>query len=79
MKMKQPLFSTLFVLVLTATNAASTFTAAIALTNGTPYITWEPNLEDRNYTVQGKTNLTDSVWGPTNSASRFFNVNVEKP
>ena len=64
---------------LVPTNAASTFTASIALTNGTPYISWTPVLEERTYTVQGKTNLSDSAWGPTNSASRFFNVNVELP
>ncbi len=68
-----------YVAGLVPTNAASTFTASISLTNQTPYISWSPNYPDRVYTVQGKGQLTDSDWGPTNSASRFFNVNVEKP
>lgn len=68
-----------YVAGLVPTNATSTFTASITLTNQTPYISWSPNYPDRVYTVQGKGQLTDSSWGPTNSASRFFNVNVEKP
>lgn len=68
-----------YVAGLVPTNAASTFTASITFTNQTPYIAWSPNYPDRVYTVRGKGQLTDSSWGPTNSASRFFNVNVEKP
>lgn len=60
------------------------FTARLAISNGLPYITWWPNLntngEVRTYTVWGKTNLTDKVWHtPTNSASRFFKIEVEIP
>ena len=66
------------------TNAASIFTAAISLSNGVPYISWSPDLNTngivRNYTVLGKTNLTDTAdWAPTNSAHRFFKVKVEMP
>ena len=73
-----------YVAGLDPTNATSVFTAAISLTNGTPYITWSPNLNTngivRIYTVLGKTNLIDAVeWTPTNSAHRFFKVRVEMP
>ena len=66
------------------TNMDSRFTAAISMSNDVPYITWSPNLNTngivRNYTVLGKTNLTDTVeWAPTNSAHRFFKVKVEMP
>lgn len=66
------------------TDMDSRFTAAISMTNDVPYITWSPNLNTngvvRNYTILGKTNLTDAVeWAPTNSAHRFFKVKVEMP
>lgn len=66
------------------TNATSTFTASIAISNGVPWVTWSPNLNTngivRNYTILGKTNLTDTAdWAPTNSAHRFFKVKVELP
>lgn len=68
-----------YVAGLVPTNATSTFTASITLTNQTPYIAWSPNYPDRVYKVQGKAQLSDSTWGPTNSASRFFNVDVDLP
>lgn len=73
-----------YVTGLDPTNAASVFTADISLVNGTPYITWSPNLNtngiERIYTVLGKTNLIDTVeWAPTNSAHRFFKVKIEMP
>ena len=66
------------------TDMDSRFTAAISVSNDVPYITWSPNLNTngavRNYTILGKTNLTDAVeWAPTNSAHRFFKVKVEMP
>ena len=66
------------------TNATSTFTASIEVSNGVPLVTWTPNLNDngvvRKYTVLGKTNLIDAAeWAPTNSAHRFFKVKVEMP
>jgi len=64
---------------LSPTNAQSTFTASISFTNGTPYISWTPNLLGRTYTVQGKADLTSPSWGSTNSASRFFKVSVDLP
>ena len=73
-----------YVAGLDPTNAKSEFLVAIAVSNDVPYITWSPNLNTngivRNYTVLGKTNLTDTVdWAPTNSAHRFFKVKVEMP
>ena len=73
-----------YVAGLDPTNAASAFTADISFANGTPYITWSPNLNtngiERIYTVLGKTNLIDTVeWAPTNSAHRFFKVKIEMP
>ena len=40
---------------------------------------WKPRLDDRVYTVWGKTNLMDTTpwYTPTNSATRFFKVTVE--
>jgi uncharacterized repeat protein (TIGR02543 family) len=62
------------------TNRTSAFRAMISFSNGVRLVTWSPDLRpDRIYTVQGKTNLTDAAWGPTNSASRFFKVYVEMP
>ena len=43
-------------------------------------IGWSPNRSDRVYTIWGKTNLTDAAWHtPTNSATRFFTVEVSMP
>ena len=40
---------------------------------------WWPDLRpDCAYTVEGKASLRDSAWGPTNAASRFFRVSVER-
>ncbi len=53
--------------------------------NGVPVIGWNPDLNEdgtkheRVYTVEGKGNLTDKSWAPTNSASRFFRVKVSMP
>ena len=47
---------------------------------GTIAIGWAPNRSDRVYTIWGKTNLTDAAWHtPTNSATRFFTVEVSMP
>ena len=47
---------------------------------GTISIGWAPNRPDRVYTICGKTNLTDAAWHtPTNSATRFFTVEVSMP
>ena len=66
------------------TNLNSRLTAMITLTNGTPYITWSPNLNTnstvRKYTILGKESLTDTAdWMQTNSMHRFFKVKVEMP
>ena len=67
------------------TNAAERFEARIGFENGDPVVTWTPDLNEggtkneRIYTVEGKTNLGDELWGPTNAASRFFRVKVEMP
>ena len=65
------------------TDTNSVFTAKVEIVDGTPVVTWEPKLSDgeealRNYTIYGKTNLTDKAWhSPTNEASRFFKVEVD--
>ena len=66
------------------TNLNSVFTASIEMVDGEPHVTWSPNLNTngtvRTYTIWGKTNLTDTAnWAPTNSAHRFFKVEVELP
>ena len=62
------------------TNRTSVFRAMISVSNGVRLVTWTPDLRpDRIYTVLGKTNITDTAWGPTNAASRFFKVDVEMP
>jgi hypothetical protein len=66
------------------TNPASTFTAAIAFSNGAPVVSWTPDLNEKNtktersYVLEGTPTLTNA-WGPTNSASRFFRVKVTLP
>ena len=65
------------------TDTNSVFTAKVEMVDGTPVVTWSPELPPeqaalRNYTIYGKTNLTDKAWhSPTNEASRFFKVEVE--
>ena len=53
---------------------------AIAITNGTVYLSWSPDLRTaplpREYQILGKEKLTDPTWAPTNSATRFFRVDV---
>ena len=67
------------------TNAAERFLAQIAVTNGTADVWWTPDLNEggtkreRVYTVEGKTNLVDQSWGPTNESTRFFRVKVSMP
>ena len=63
------------------------FTAKIRMDGTSHVIEWSPDLNEngrysiRNYTVWGKTNLTDNVdWMcPTNSGHRFFKVSVDMP
>jgi hypothetical protein len=62
-------------------NPADVFkVTAIAITNGTVYLSWSPDLrsapQPREYQILGKEKLTDPTWAPTNSASRFFRVDV---
>jgi hypothetical protein len=73
-----------YVAGISPTNAAETFRTSIALSNGVPCISWQPNLNTngavRMYSILGKTNLTDAAWVcPTNAAHRFFKVKVEMP
>ncbi|MBO5774783.1 MAG: InlB B-repeat-containing protein, partial [Kiritimatiellae bacterium] len=55
---------------------------SISVTNGTVFLTWHPDLSSdalaREYKVLGKASLSDpdESWAPTNSASRFFRVDV---
>ena len=60
------------------------FTANIAVTNDQVYISWGPDLNKggqqiRVYTIKGAAELTDTFTAPTNSASRFFKVEVSLP
>ena len=60
------------------------FTANIAIENDQINITWSPNLNEdgqqrRVYTIKGAAELTDTFTAPTNSASRFFKVEVSLP
>jgi hypothetical protein len=62
-------------------NPADVFkVTAITITNGTVYLSWSPDLrsapQPREYQILGKEKLTDPTWAPTNSASRFFRVDV---
>ncbi|MBQ3344042.1 MAG: hypothetical protein IJG84_19240 [Kiritimatiellae bacterium] len=73
-----------YVAGLNPTNAESRFTAYIQMRDGRPLISWTPDLntngEQRVYTIWGATNLENAVWyTPTNSASRFFRVEVSMP
>ncbi len=74
-----------YVAGLVPTNATDLFRAVISMENGAPVVGWEPDLNEggtkhkRVYTVEGKENLTDKSWAPTNSASRFFRVKVSMP
>jgi len=69
-----------YVAGLVPTNPASRFIASIAVSNDVRKISWSPDLSpNRLYAVEGKTNLNDSAWGPTNASSRFFRVKVELP
>ena len=68
------------------TNTTSVFKSKIEMVDGTPKVTWEPDLNEngakseRLYKVWGKESLTDLDWiHPTNSLHRFFKVTVEMP
>ena len=67
------------------TNAAERFEARIGFENGGPIVSWTPDLNEggmkneRVYTVEGKANLCDDSWGPTNESTRFFRVKVSMP
>ena len=56
-------------------------TAIEADAKGVTHLDWTPNLTpDRVYTVLGKASLTDgSEWGVTNSATRYFKIQVAMP
>ena len=74
-----------YVIGLNPTNDQSKFSASINFLNGTPCITWTPNLNTngnkRAYKVWGRESLNDSLgWQyPTNALHRFFKVTVEMP
>ncbi len=62
------------------TNHESTFTTLISVSNGNWRVSWTPDLGTaRVYTVIGRTNLTEGVWGVTNSGSWFFRARVDLP
>ena len=69
-----------YVAGLSPTNAAARFEARVGFENGEPVVTWNPDLgAARDYVVEGKTNLVDRSWGPTNESTRFYRVKVSMP
>ncbi len=61
-------------------DSQSVFRSVIGVDAGKPGVSWVPNLgAARVYSVFGRTNLYDAAWGPTNSRSRFFRVDVQMP
>ncbi len=75
-----------YVAGLDPTDAASRFTASIAMdVDGVPRVTWSPDLRTaeppRVYTVYGKPDLGAAAWAPVTDANqgtmRFFKVTVE--
>jgi hypothetical protein len=74
-----------YVAGLDPTNAASRLIATTDMVDGSPVVSWTPDLNEggtkheRVYTVEGCERLTDGNWGPTNAASRFFRVKVSMP
>ena len=71
-----------YVAGLDPTDSASRFAVTNFAVNavGAPAaLMWSPHRADRVYEVVGKTNLTDTAWIPTNSATRFFKVEVRLP
>jgi len=62
------------------TNPESVFLSQLAISNGKARVTWTPDLDTaRLYAVEGKTNLMQSAWAPTNAATRFFRVKASMP
>ena len=64
----------------TATNAE--FVASIKMSNGSPVVTWFPDLKEaRRYVIEGRASLSplDDWHSPTNSLDRFFRVSVQLP
>lgn len=74
-----------FVTGVVPTDGDDRFLATIEMENGGPIVSWSPDLNEggtknlRVYTVEGKMNLVDTSWGPTNAATRFFRVKVSLP
>ena len=69
-----------YVAGLSPTNATARFEARVDMVDGAPVVTWDPDLgAARDYVVEGKTNLVDRSWGPTNESTRFYRVKVKLP
>jgi len=74
-----------FVTGVVPTDGDDRFLATIEMKDGEPGIGWTPDLNEggtkseRVYTVEGKANLGDESWGPTNESTRFFRVKVSMP
>lgn len=75
-----------YVAGLDPTSATNRFLAEIVFDgNDLPAVSWTPDLNEdgtkheRDYVVEGKTNLVDAAWIPTNAATRFFRVRVRMP
>ena len=65
-----------YVAGLDPTDPEASFQARIDVSNGTPRVSWTPDLGDRrDYEVQGAPTL-GSEWGAVDAGSRFFRVRV---
>ena len=65
------------------TNAASCLRVSIRMENGAPVVTWSPVSPVSEglgyiYRVRGRADLGEALWAPTNAATRFFKVFLEK-
>ena len=73
-----------YVAGLDPTDAAQVLTTEISFENGTPLVSWTPDLNKggtksvRTYTVEGKNTLTEE-WDKAVASSRFFRVKVSMP
>ena len=68
-----------YVAGLSTTNAKDNFTTAISIKDGSPKVTWNPDLGgERTYMVEGVERMGDE-WGETNAATRFYRATVIMP
>lgn len=62
------------------TDRESVLRTILTASNDHPQVTWAPDMGTaRVYAVEGKANLSEAAWGPTNAGSRFFRVRADMP